>query len=332
MDTPKVSIILPTYNVAKFLPKCLNSISAQTYKNIEVLIIIDGATDGSYEIAQDFAKRDGRFHVFWQENTGSGPARNNGIDRATGEFIMFVDPDDWCKDEYVETMVRLIKEGDYDLVTTKETAVYFNKKNKQRSTVEYHADRISIDGKTDVRKNYVNLLSKGLISAPHCKIYRSKLIKENFIRFPALRRSQDVVFNYRYYNYIDKILVSDYSGYMYRVLLKDRLFRLPIDYYITIKFLYGEMIELHKIWNIPVDRIKICTDFYTGIQAHFESNVVKGISIKNIVEDPVIYEIIQGARPEKTHFMLTRWLALHKYYRCTSGLILLLYYIKSIIH
>lgn len=124
MKEPKVSIILPTYNVERFLLQSLESIASQTYKNIEVIIVIDGATDSSYQIAMDFCKKDSRFKVLWQNNAGSGPARNHGIDESTGELIMFVDPDDWCEPDYVENMVRLQQGKDYDLVTTKETAVY----------------------------------------------------------------------------------------------------------------------------------------------------------------------------------------------------------------
>ena len=99
---PLISVVLPTYNVAQYLRQCLESVAAQTYRNIEVIIIIDGATDSSYEIAQDFCKTDNRFSVYWQENAGSGPARNNGLAHCQGEFVMFVDPDDWIEPELLE--------------------------------------------------------------------------------------------------------------------------------------------------------------------------------------------------------------------------------------
>ena len=151
MNNPKVSIILPTYNVERFLLQCLDSIAAQTYKNIEVIIVIDGATDGSYQIAKDFCKKDDRFKVFWQENAGSGPARNHGIDESTGELIMFVDPDDWCKPDYVEKMVLAQQEKDYDLVTTGETSVYFNSKGQVKKCIEPNAKSIAIFGIDKVR-------------------------------------------------------------------------------------------------------------------------------------------------------------------------------------
>jgi len=332
MNNPLISIILPTYNVYSYLAQCLDSIVAQTYKNIEVIIVIDGANDGSYELAKEYCQRDRRFSVYWQENAGSGPARNNGLLHANGQFVIFIDPDDWVKEDFVETMVHLIEKDDYDLVTTKETAVYFNDKGKQTSIVEYHSENKVIKGQEDVRKSYVELLSKGLIAAPHCKIYKNSIIKQNNIRFPDLRRSQDVVFNYRYYNYISNVLVCDYSGYMYRVLRKDRALRLPKDYYLTIKVLYADICKLHQSWNIAFDKLTVCNDFYVSIQAHLESNIIRGQSIKNIVEDETIYDIIKSSRPTKIHFALTRWLILRRHYLCASWLISALYHIKAIIH
>ena len=108
---PLISVVLPTYNVAQYLPQCLESVATQTYRNIEVIIIIDGATDESYEIAQDFCKKDSRFSVFWQENAGSGPARNAGLAHCRGELVMFVDPDDWIEPELLEKLYKAQFEG-----------------------------------------------------------------------------------------------------------------------------------------------------------------------------------------------------------------------------
>ena len=123
---PLISVVLPTYNVVQYLRQCLESVAAQTYRNIEVIIIIDGATDGSYEIAQDFSKTDKRFSVFWQENAGSGPARNNGLAHCQGEFVMFVDPDDWIEPQLLEKLYEAQSEGDYDLVASRRIFVSCN--------------------------------------------------------------------------------------------------------------------------------------------------------------------------------------------------------------
>lgn len=331
MKEPKVSIILPTYNVERFLLQSLESIALQTYKNIEVIIVIDGATDSSYQIAMDFCKKDSRFKVFWQNNAGSGPARNHGIDESTGELIMFVDPDDWCEPDYVENMVRLQQGKDYDLVTTKETAVYFSQKGKQTSLKHFEATPFTLFDEKDIKKYYLTLLSDGLISAPHCKIYKAAIIKNKNLRFPDLRRSQDVVFNYRYYSYVNRLCVSNYSGYMYRVLHKDRALRLKPDYFKTIAFLYSEMQEMHKKWNVAFDNQKACTDFYVSVHALLEANILRHQSIKDIAEYPIIHEIIKNAKPLKIHFKVIRFLVLKKCYFLAALLLYILYYLKNII-
>ena len=332
MNNPKVSIILPTYNVERFLLQCLDSIAAQTYKNIEVIIVIDGATDGSYQIAKDFCKKDDRFKVFWQENAGSGPARNHGIDESTGELIMFVDPDDWCKPDYVEKMVLAQQEKDYDLVTTGETSVYFNSKGQVKKCIEPNAKSIAIFGIDKVRENYVDLFSKGLIQAPHCKIYKTIIIKNNNIRFPDLRRSQDVVFNYQYYGFLQTILISDVSGHMYRVINKERALRLPIGYEKNIKLIYDDIKRIHLQWNVSFNVSNMCTSLFGGVYALFEATLLRKGNIKTIIEEPTIYEIIQNAFPNKVHLVLIKYMIVHGFYHMASLMILLIFRIKSIVH
>ena len=99
-----VSIIIPIYNVEKYLVKCLQSVQAQTYKNIQVLMIDDGSTDGSAELCKDFVAKDNRFRYFYKENGGLSDARNYGISRADGQYLTFVDSDDYLSPVFVEQL------------------------------------------------------------------------------------------------------------------------------------------------------------------------------------------------------------------------------------
>ena len=101
-----VSIIVPVYNVEKYLPKCLDSILAQTFKDFELLLIDDGSPDTSGAICDDYAQRDPRIRVFHQENKGVSAARNVGLDHAKGEWIAFVDADDWMESHWLGSMVE----------------------------------------------------------------------------------------------------------------------------------------------------------------------------------------------------------------------------------
>ncbi|MBR6126526.1 glycosyltransferase family 2 protein, partial [bacterium] len=112
----KVSIIIPVYNVEEYLEQCLESVKNQTYTDLEVLCINDGSTDNSLEILNRYAHEDSRFMVFSQENLGVSAARNKGIDLSTGEYILFLDPDDWWSEDIVEKAVNKIEAENSEVV------------------------------------------------------------------------------------------------------------------------------------------------------------------------------------------------------------------------
>lgn len=114
MKNPLISIIVPIYNVEKYLPDCLDSILAQTYQNLEILLIDDGSPDGSGAICDEYASRDSRFVVIHQPNSGVSVACNTGLDLATGDYITLVDSDDWVDPTMYEVMMRHITEGNFD--------------------------------------------------------------------------------------------------------------------------------------------------------------------------------------------------------------------------
>ena len=104
-DEPLISVIVPIFNVKPYLRECLDSIRAQTYSNIEVLAVDDGSTDGSGEICEEYAREDNRFHVFHTVNNGLSAARNFGLDRAKGDFIAFLDSDDYMEGQMLEKLL-----------------------------------------------------------------------------------------------------------------------------------------------------------------------------------------------------------------------------------
>ena len=288
-----VSIILPTYNVYPYLAQCLDSIAHQTYEDIEVIIVIDGATDNSYELAEEYCKKDKRFNVYWQENTGSGPARNNGLARATGEFIVFVDPDDWIKNDYIERLVLAQKEKDYDIVVTTSEDYYFSKEKtlKYKKVVEV-VDEFII-GQDDVRNKYCLLFNKYMVCAPTKTLYKTNIIKEHNITFPDLRRSQDIVFNYRYYDHISSVRILNYHGYCYRIEFSQLLNRLKPDYYKTIKLLFKEVKALHERWHQEKNIPFIATVYTRNLSVAIESCVIQCQPIILILNDDEIQRIVK---------------------------------------
>ena len=112
---PLISIIVPVYNVKNYLEKCLQSICGQTYKNLEIILIDDGSSDGSGELCDLFAQRDGRIKVIHQTNAGQSAARNRGLAVAQGELLGFVDSDDWIEPDMYEFLYHLLKENGADI-------------------------------------------------------------------------------------------------------------------------------------------------------------------------------------------------------------------------
>lgn len=110
---PLVSVIIPVYNVEKYLRRCLNSVIDQEYKNIEIILVNDGSTDNSLEIAISYKEKDKRIKVFSQENQGLSAARNMGLDKSHGEYITFIDSDDYVSKDYVSYMFNLLKKHNF---------------------------------------------------------------------------------------------------------------------------------------------------------------------------------------------------------------------------
>lgn len=113
----KVSIGVPVYNVAEYLPQCFDSIIKQTFTDFEVIMVEDGSTDGkSFEICQDYANRDKRFKLIYQENSGRSAARNTALKYMTGEYITWIDSDDWVEPEYLEALLKAQAKSGADIV------------------------------------------------------------------------------------------------------------------------------------------------------------------------------------------------------------------------
>lgn len=116
MEEKKVSVIIPVYNVEKYIRRCLDSIISQTYRNLEIIINNDGSTDSSYEICKEYAGKDGRIKLYSQNNKGLSEARNSVLKHVSGDYFLFVDSDDWLVNEAIEKLVGLKEKYNADCV------------------------------------------------------------------------------------------------------------------------------------------------------------------------------------------------------------------------
>jgi glycosyltransferase involved in cell wall biosynthesis len=137
MTNPKISIIVPLYNTERYLQRCFDSLVNQTLKEIEIILVNDGSTDNSSKICDEYAKRDRRIKVIHKENGGVSSARNTGMELASGEFLAFVDSDDYVTKEYIGRMLEYYKiYPDADIVIFGQARVIGNKTTIHTPTVD----------------------------------------------------------------------------------------------------------------------------------------------------------------------------------------------------
>lgn len=216
----KVSIIVPIYNAEKYLEECIASITDQTYKNLQIILVNDGSKDKSWKICQELEKSDDRITALTQKNSGVSVARNKGMNISTGRWVMFVDPDDVVDVNIVERLINKVDEGT-DIVAC--SCYGFNEKEKIVAHF-FKSDRIFKNNKNDL---YLQLFDSNYgqsttaftaIGVPWGKIYRREFIEKNSLRFdPKLRRMQDNVFNMYAFNMSRKIYYLDEPLYFYRL-------------------------------------------------------------------------------------------------------------------
>lgn len=194
---PKVSVIIPVYNVEKYLEKCLNSLQKQTLKDIEFICVDDGSTDNSLKILQKIASEDKRFKVFSQKNQGPGIARNLGLANAQGDYIGFCDPDDFVDEKMFETMFNKITKDNSDLLVSEYNTYYENgkqvKTKKIYETVSPYYDIRNNDNFTwkDIQPD----VFIGLEPPVWNKMFKKSFLDENNIKFAAQRVGEDLPFN-----------------------------------------------------------------------------------------------------------------------------------------
>lgn len=205
--SPLVSVIVPVYNTAHLVERCINSILQQTYLNWELLLIDDGSTDNSLSICQKYTLKDNRIRLYHKENGGVSSARNMGLDNARGDIITFVDADDWIKDSFIETAITNISRYDIDLYQVSWCLKY---------------DFTTEDYKSGSR--YMNLMPLEIVDFLKLRFkvgiggnfFRSSIIDKFKLRFiDGLKLAEDQLFLYTYMYYSKVFALSKDFDYCY---------------------------------------------------------------------------------------------------------------------
>lgn len=190
----KVSVIVPIYNAEAFLQPALDSILDQTLREIEVICVDDGSTDGSLKIVKEYQKRDARIRIATQNNAGPGMARNNGLRRARGEYVAFLDADDFFALDFLEKMFETAKSEDLDIVVG-DYDLYHSDHAKFRKNVISEEQNLLVPGKVTSKNDFPDQIFQLTDGYVWSKLFRRAFLSEKNILFPeALRMFEDVYF------------------------------------------------------------------------------------------------------------------------------------------
>lgn len=221
-----ISVVLPTYNVKEYIEQCVQSLVQQTYTNVEILIVDDGATDGTSELCDQLAKQDPRIRVFHKENGGTHTARNRGIQEANGEYIMFLDPDDWLETDTFAQLVPMIEKYTPDVIRFGYVREFGDRSVVKPNTFLPETLCVGKDCKTICRQT-LGLVGQELAhpenmnflaSACFC-LYRKAVIDKNGLQLPNIHEIatfSDGLFNIRFLQNANSFLYVDKPFYHYR--------------------------------------------------------------------------------------------------------------------
>lgn len=305
-----ISIIIPIYNVSQYLNECIQSVVNQSYKDFECVLIDDGSSDGCEMICDQWAQKDSRIKVIHQSNQGVSKARNRGIAEAQGEYITFIDSDDWIDPNYLNELFQPIEKYNVDLVVCGLQQQYNNGTFQNYS---YKTGIIKIEKQftnefTDINKQF-------LLFGPVIKLYRKSIIQKHNIHFPPeYTYGEDLLFNYSYLEYVKAIYIVDQCLYHYRIIgsgtlssikrinqfeidyvqwkvLRDFFYRKNLWNHYSISYLY------HRLWWCMYDAILSFPERLKGKSINYKLQYIK--QIVNITEVKQLPQYIKDIHTSK---------------------------------
>lgn len=265
---PDISVIIPTFNVEAYIGQCIESLLNQTFTDFEIICVDDGSTDRTAEIIKEYAQKDSRLFLLEMPHCGlAGNMRNEGIERARGEYLLFLDGDDFFESEMLEHSLRKAREDDADICLF--DARLYNETSKKYKKIDYIIQKeyipsaIPFEGKSSP---YIFNITTG---CPWSKLIRKKLIDDNQIRFMALPRSNDVYFIFMAMVLAPRITILEEVFVNYRqsaTSLQANNSKTPLDWYKALKTLKEKLEEM---------------DLYKDVELSFR-NLAFGVSIYNL--------------------------------------------------
>lgn len=283
---PKVSVIIPVYNVGNYLRECLDSVINQTLKEIEIICVNDGSTDNSLEILQEYALKDNRITMISQENQGQGIARNKGIEISKGEYVLFIDPDDWIELKAIEFLYNYSKKYNTDFVEFLFDRYLPEKDDFYTPKFDYSYKENVIYTNNDLVKN---IFRTPLLTCN--KIYKHDFLIKNNIRYDNSRLGEDHIVT------IKTRLLAERAAFFNKILYHYRVNPLSscnsvsstkLEIFNVIKRIKQELVDLQEFDSLKKDWSKYIIDFILwncysvpqDMQEHFDQKCQELLSPK----------------------------------------------------
>ena len=206
MDNPLITVIIPVYNVEKYLPKCVESVVNQTYKELEIILVDDGATDKSGMLCDECAKNDARIKVIHKPNGGLSSARNAALDIFKGEYVTYIDSDDHITDDYVAYLYKVLNENDADVSMCQLKKIYNDSEG-----LDMAGEQIAVLSGSEAIENY--LYQRSFTASAHCKLYKRFIFDD--LRYPEGYYYEDMAIICKIMDRTKRVVVSNQQKYYY---------------------------------------------------------------------------------------------------------------------
>ena len=208
-----ISVIVPVYQVEVYLEKCIQSILQQSYKNLEIILVDDGSKDNCPAICDSYQEKDARVKVIHKRNGGLSSARNAALDIATGEYITFVDSDDYIDTRMIETLMSYIEKENSDIAVCFWQEVWEKEQSASEGTSWQGVENATVESMNQVQAMEKMLYQRGCDSCAWGKLFKRELFQT--IRFPEQKIYEDIAIMYQVFGMAKKVVFSNYQGYYY---------------------------------------------------------------------------------------------------------------------
>ena len=300
----KISIIIPIYNVEQYLARCLDSVINQTYKNLEIICVNDCSPDNSINILEEYSQKDNRIKIIQREkNGGLSAARNTGLNNTTGEYIYFIDSDDWIDLDYIEKMVKVANESKSNIVVNTNIKCDYN--NTRKSEELYFGNlKISEEG----QKINSNIAINNITWSVCTHLYKRSFLEDNKLRFPEGYTYEDMFFSPKAFSCTSSIFA--FMGSRYHYFIRDNsicrnktseyiqkakflsIFNMVFDYLLDKKYIDKYSCLLYPSNFIIPSQQCINTDIFEQIQKYF-LKIEKYVRRDKELYEPIEFEFFE---------------------------------------